>query len=147
MPSISRNEVIQALAEHFTKRFNAPVHAMYDDFKRKYNVYGSNLPAHPDMRSQYPNGWSLSQDLSAAEAREIARSVKLKHLENLKVSLTTSGDAQYAQIETSTSSESVLIAPGKIPSESLKMDAGDLRKKAKKMIQQAEKMEAAARLL
>lgn len=67
----TRKQMIEALREYYSEKFAGKVYVDYDDAKRKYCIHGEGLPAHPDLQSKYPNGWSLLDYIAPAKAREI----------------------------------------------------------------------------
>ena len=69
---LSRKDVSERLGKFYSDKFNGHVWAEYDETKRAYCIRGEGLPAHPDMRATYPNGWSLLDYIRPSRAREIA---------------------------------------------------------------------------
>ena len=68
---LTRKEVATRLSEHYSRKFNGNVIAVYDASRRVYEFSGSGLPAHPDLKEQYPNGWSLLDSVKPTEARKL----------------------------------------------------------------------------
>lgn len=68
---MTREQVIKRLAEHYSELFEGKVWAGYDDSKRAYYIQGEGLPAKPELRDMYPNGWSLLSYLKPSEARRV----------------------------------------------------------------------------
>lgn len=66
-----RSDIETGLAKHYSEKFKGDVRCQYDDQKRAYCIQGSNLPSHPDLRAQYPNGWELLDFIKPSRAREI----------------------------------------------------------------------------
>lgn len=67
----SRAEVSKALGAIYTRKMGGEVWAHYDDNKRAYAIRGEGLPAHPDLREQYPRGWSLLDWVAPTRARQM----------------------------------------------------------------------------
>jgi hypothetical protein len=68
-----RRDVEQALSRHYTAKMGGNVWACYDSQRRAYSIRGDNLPSHPDLIGMYPNGWSLLDYITPAEAQRIAQ--------------------------------------------------------------------------
>jgi hypothetical protein len=67
----SRDQIVKALAAHYSAELKGKVWAAYDETKRQYSIRGENLPAHPDLASLYPNGWSLLSYIKPSQARQL----------------------------------------------------------------------------
>jgi hypothetical protein len=80
----NHEETADALVAHFKAKYaaitgvptqNINVWCFWDenreDEKNCYCLRGESLPPHPDLRDQYPNGWSLLSHITPARAREI----------------------------------------------------------------------------
>lgn len=78
---LSRQQVAEQLGEFYSRRLTnqtgkpANVWSYFDEQKRAYVIRGENLPAHPDIEAQYPNGWSLLDYLTPREARQVINTV------------------------------------------------------------------------
>jgi hypothetical protein len=71
METMKRIQIIEKLAEHYSRKLNGKVWAAWDEQKRMYSIRGEGLPAHPDLQSQYPNGWSMLDYISPSDARKL----------------------------------------------------------------------------
>ena len=78
---MTREQVAKQLGEFYSRRLtkqtgkSAKVWSYFDEQKRAYVIRGENLPAHPDMEAQYPNGWSLLDYLTPRQARQAINTV------------------------------------------------------------------------
>ena len=72
---MKRAEVEERLAAHYTAKLHGKVWAIYDRSRRAYCIRGEGLPAHPDLRAMYPNGWSLCDYIKPAKARALIQGV------------------------------------------------------------------------
>lgn len=79
MRTTRREQVATELASYYNdeydriggERATSRVWAYFDESKRAYCLRGEGLPAHPQMRAQYPNGWSLLSYVKPTEARRL----------------------------------------------------------------------------
>lgn len=71
---LTRNQVIAGLAAHYSKKLGGKVWAGWDDEKRAYYIQGEGLPPHPDLKAQFPNGWSLLDYIKPTAARTLLAS-------------------------------------------------------------------------
>lgn len=60
-----------ALAKYYSNKFNGKVWCLWDTEKRAYCIRGEGLPSHPDLREQYPNGWSLLDYVKPTKAAKL----------------------------------------------------------------------------
>ena len=67
----TREQVAKALGEYYSKKFNGKVWSVWDEQKRAYSICGEGLPAHPDLKDNYPNGWSMLDYVKPSEARKL----------------------------------------------------------------------------
>lgn len=68
---LSRNDVCKRLGEHYSRKFNGVVWAVFDDSRRSYLIRGSGLPSAPEVRHLYPHGWELLDYIRPTEARKL----------------------------------------------------------------------------
>lgn len=69
-----RDEVARELAKYYSDKFGL-VQCYFSVSKRAYCIYGSGLPEHPDMFTQYPQGWTPNY-IKPSEARALVASAK-----------------------------------------------------------------------
>lgn len=67
----SRQDVEKRLAEHYTEKLKGKVWCAFDESKRAYAIRGEGLPAHPDLKEQYPKGWSMLDYIKPTQAYKI----------------------------------------------------------------------------
>lgn len=70
-------QIVQAVAAHYTEKFNHPIYCNYDDGEltdneSRFDISGNGIPSHPDLRETYPNGWSMLDHVSWIDAVNIA---------------------------------------------------------------------------
>lgn len=68
-----REAIAKALGEHYSRKMNGKVWSAWDESKRAYSIQGEGLPAHPDLKDKYPNGWSMLDYIAPSKAREILK--------------------------------------------------------------------------
>lgn len=69
---MNREQVSAAVAAHYSAKFGGKVWCSFDEDRRRYCIRGEGLPAAPDIRDRFPNGWSLLDYLTPTKARQIA---------------------------------------------------------------------------
>lgn len=75
----TRKQISEMLAKYYADKFKrdtgqeyaGKVWVYFDESKRAYCLRGEGLPAHPDLRDMYPNGWSLLDYVKPTEARAL----------------------------------------------------------------------------
>lgn len=55
----NRKRIEDKLAAYYSLKMNGKVWCLWDEERRAYCIRGEGLPPHPDLKEQYPNGWSL----------------------------------------------------------------------------------------
>lgn len=73
------------LAEYYSKKFSGKVWCSWDESKRAYCIRGEGLPSHPDLRQQYPNGWSLLDFIKPDKASQILRKPRAPRTSNKRI--------------------------------------------------------------
>jgi hypothetical protein len=85
--SVEAKEIEARLAEHYVRKFAAEtgraeaeyrgkIWVAWDDEAKVFDLRGESIPAHPDLASQYPNGWSMLDNIDAIEAITILLDAK-----------------------------------------------------------------------
>lgn len=69
---MNREAICEAVAAHYSAKFNGKVWCLWDDDVGKYCIRGEGLPPAPELAATYPNGWSLLDHLSPSKALKIA---------------------------------------------------------------------------
>jgi hypothetical protein len=70
-PKLTPEQLAKAVAQTYAylEGDTGKVHGSYDG-GGWITVTGHNLPAHPDLRDKYPNGWSMMERIRTSEARQ-----------------------------------------------------------------------------
>lgn len=77
MTRLTRKQVAEQLASYYSSEYEritgkpANVWSYYDDSKRAYCLRGENLPVHPSLAAERPNGWSLLDYVKPTMARTL----------------------------------------------------------------------------
>lgn len=66
-PRLTPDQLAVAVAQ--TYAYLGKVYGMYDG-GGWITITGNNLLPHPDMKAQYPNGWSMMERIRTGEARK-----------------------------------------------------------------------------
>jgi len=64
---LTRRQVADLLAAHYSRKFEGSVLAGYDSSKRRYRIYGPTLPTY-NVDCPY---WTLHDFIAPAKAREL----------------------------------------------------------------------------
>jgi len=73
MSTLTREYVAKWLGLYYTRKLGGKVWSSFDTSKRAYEIRGEGLPAHPDMKAQYPNGWAMLDWVKPTEARRLVQ--------------------------------------------------------------------------
>lgn len=76
MAQKARQAIADALAAHYSAKFNGVVTCMWDRLESKYHIRGDRLPSHPDLNHIYPKGWSLSDYIEEKDVDAILKGPK-----------------------------------------------------------------------
>lgn len=70
-PKLTQEQLAKAVAQTYTylEDGEGEIDGYYDG-GGWITIVGRNLPAHPDLRSMYPKGWSMVHRIRTNEARQ-----------------------------------------------------------------------------
>lgn len=64
--------IAAAVAAYYSRKLKGNVWCSYDSERKRYEIRGEGIPAHPDLAAQYPNGVSILDYVTVAKAKNIA---------------------------------------------------------------------------
>lgn len=69
----THDQVSRLLADLYSTRFQGRVNCEWDSERHAYEISGSGLQPHPDLKELFPNGWNLLDFLPEEKAMEELR--------------------------------------------------------------------------